>query len=617
MEDHEAVDFAEQLIRSSDAAIIAESLDGIVTFWNPAAERIFGYTAEEMTGQAIDRIAAPDRPREMAEIMELIGRGERIQEHETLRRRKDGSLVRVLLTVTPVYDRQGRVVGATKIARDITERRDTEARLRTILDTAPDAIIAIDPAGKILSFSQAAEAMFGYSAVAVIGRNVSMLMAEPHASAHDGYLAHFLDTGERRVIGIGREVEARRADGTIFPIELAVGEVRLPETRMFTGFIRDISRRKRLEAELAQAQKMEAVGQLTGGLAHDFNNLLSVVAGNLEMLESHIGEGPDPAEAAELLGEARAATERGAELAARLLAFGRRQALRPAPTDINALVSGMVVLLRRSLGSAITVETRLAANLPWTLVDPGQVETVLLNLSLNARDAMPDGGQVLIETRALRIEPDIALLHGVTEPGDYLVLSVTDTGSGMDEETLARAFEPFFTTKPVGAGSGLGLSMVYGFAKQSGGSVHIYSEPGVGTTVRLFLPTLTRPERAARQAPKIDSARPPFAGTILVVEDDAAVRRIAIRRLARLGFDTIELDNGSTALVALRANPEIALLFSDVVLADSISGIDLALAARGSRPDLPGPADLGLYGSGDVEGKRHARRRAVAAKALY
>ncbi len=577
----EAPDAPLAFARSFEAALIGKSLDGIITSWSEGAENLFGYRADEIIGRSIHVLAPPGREAEMDELLARTARGETFDQFETIRRRKDGTLVRVLLTLNPVHDTEGCIVGISKIARDITEHRSTEARLRSILDTAPDGIVVIDPRGTVRSFSQAAERMFGYAAEEVVGRNVSMLMAEPHAAAHDGYLARYLETGERRIIGIGREVEARRADGSTFPIELAVGEVDLPETRLFTGFIRDASKRKRLENDLAQAQKMEAVGQLTGGLAHDFNNLLAVISGNLEMLESHVAGG----EAAELLAEARLATERGAELAARLLAFGRRQTLRPLAIDVNELVGKMAPLFRRTLGSPVMIETRLAAGLPRTMADPGQIETALLNLALNARDAMPKGGRLVIETGLLHVDADYAAQQAETLPGDYVVLAVTDSGIGMSAETRGRAFEPFFTTKAVGEGSGLGLSMVYGFVKQSGGHVQIYSEPGLGTTVRLFLPAI-RAEMPAADDEAAPSP-PPGRAIVLVVEDDPAVRRVAERRLARLGYSTIDAATGAAGIAALEAHPEIAVLFTDIVLAGGMSGLDLAIAARAARPELP------------------------------
>lgn len=703
------------IVESSEAAIIGKTLDGIVTSWNRSAERIFGYTAAEMIGQPIDVIAAPSRPREMKQILKRIRRGEQVERLETERRRKDGRVIQIALVVSPIRDRRGRVIGASKVASDITAQMDAaarlraeserveelshalnlapvivrtldgkillwgqglrslygwtaeeaigriahellgtefptpraeidaellrtgewrgelvhrhrdghrlviatqwalhrdasgtpvsvlmvnwdvtepkraqlmieerEARLRSVLETAPDAIITIDARGIVQSFSIAAERLFGYSAGEVIGLNVSMLMPSPYREQHDGYIERYLRTGEKHIIGIGREVEARKKDGTIFPMELAVGEVKLDGTPIFTGFIRDLTARARMEADLRQAQKMEAIGQLTGGLAHDFNNLLTVISGNLEMLEARI----DEASHRELIKEAQGAAELGAQLSNRLLAFGRRQPLNPKPTHLNALVQGMSDLLRRTLGEQIQIETRLTSDIPATVVDSGQVENALLNLTINARDAMPSGGRVIIETASADIDADYVDVHAEAAPGHYVTLAVTDTGVGMSPDVRRRAFDPFFTTKGPGAGTGLGLSMVYGFTKQSGGHVQLYSEVGLGTTVRMYLPAQVAPVVERATAGTAPSAPTGAGGTILVVEDDPRVRRVSVRRLKQLGYIVTEAENGPAALAVLDRSDVIDLLFTDIVMAGGMTGVDLAREARRRRPGL-------------------------------
>ncbi|HVA14916.1 MAG TPA: PAS domain S-box protein [Stellaceae bacterium] len=696
------------IVHSTDAAIIGKTLDGVVTSWNVAAERIFGYSAAEMIGKPIEIIASPSRPNEMSEILGRVRRGERVERFETERRRKNGEIVDVLLTVSPILDRRGKIIGASKVAHDITAQKNTEtrlgelsqalglapimlrgldgtiqlwggglerlygytaaeaagksvqdllrtrfpipldelqaelmkagrwegecvrihrdghrmivsvqwtlfrgvtgpgsvveidldlteerrsqtmleereARLRSVLETAPDAVITIDERGIIQSFSQAAEKLFAYNAGEVIGHNVKMLMPQPYQREHDGHLSRYRRTSEKHIIGIGRKVEAQRKDGTVFPMELSVGEVGEPgQNRIFTGFIRDLSAREKIEEDLRQAQKMEAVGQLTGGLAHDFNNLLTAISGNLEMLEPRLAEADDR----ELLKEAQEATELGAQLARRLLAFGRRTPLRPQSVDLNAIVLSMADFLRRTLGEAVKLETVLKTGLPQTMADPGQVENVLLNLAINARDAMPKGGRFIIETRHTELDAAYAAEHSEVSPGNYVMLAVTDTGTGMTEEVKRRAFEPFYTTKGPGAGSGLGLSMVHGFVKQSGGHVQIYSELGHGTTVRIYLPI------HGDASPKSDAPAPPAAAhprhreVILAVEDDPRVRRVSLRRLKDLGYTVLEADNGAAAMAIIERGEHFDLLFTDIVMAGGMSGIELAQKAREKRPDL-------------------------------
>jgi PAS domain S-box-containing protein len=538
--------------------------------------RLFRDGVEVQTGQAPIRRAL---------------RGEDVRNEEWEVRFENGRSLTLLYNASPVRDPGGAVTGAISAAVDITARKrseaashESEARLRSILDTAPEALITISETGIVESFSRSAQSLFGYSAEEVIGRNVSMLMPEPYRSEHDGYLERYRSTGEKRIIGIGRIVSGQRKDGSHFPIELAVGEVQSAAGRLFTGFIRDISATQRVEQELRHAQKMEAVGQLTGGIAHDFNNLLTVILGNLEMLEMRLHDRRQ----LELVTEARETAEHGAQLTARLLAFGRRQPLQPQLTDVGRLLGELTPLLRRTLGETITVRSRSDTDLREVLVDPPQLQNAILNLAINARDAMPSGGRLTITAENAELDPDFARLHPEVREGRYVLVAVTDTGVGMSNEVQERAFEPFFTTKQVGSGSGLGLSMVYGFAKQSGGHASIYSEPGHGTTVRLYLPQAALSEGADDVRPT--GTRPDHyrahGETVLVVEDEPRVRRITISRLEDLGYRVLDAPNGPSALTVLDAHPEFDLLFTDMVMPAGMTGADLAIAARDKRPEI-------------------------------
>lgn len=575
------------LLETGPMPVLLLSSELTVREMNSEAERLYGVARREVVGQNYFTALDPQQRGGLtAEDFAQVLRGRPARSMEGRVHRPDGSELVLLWNASRLRDGQKDAFDIVAVAQDISQRqraesalREREARLNSIIETAPEAVITIDVHGIVQSFSVAAERLFGYEAGEVIGRNISMLMPSPHQENHDKYLQNYMTTGEKRIIGIGRRVEAKRKDGTTFPVELAVGEATFGKTRIFTGFIRDLSIRTKLEDQLRQSQKMEAIGQLTGGLAHDFNNLLTVISGNLEMLERRLTD-PDQRE---MLTEAQDATEIGARLTGRLLAFGRRQPLEPKPIDLGALVLGMGDLLRHSLGEPVRLEMRLASGLPATLADPGEVENVLLNLAINARDAMPDGGSFIVETAAEHIGPMDAQDFANVPPGDYVVLSVTDSGMGMSPEVQQRVFEPFFTTKSAGQGTGLGLSMVYGFVKQSGGHITLYSEVGIGTTFRIYLPTIG----AGIPVPARDGHRPAVGQgeVILVVEDDDRVRRISLRRLTDLGYTTIEEDTAAAALARIARGEAIDLLFTDVVMAD-MSGIDLAELARRYRPNL-------------------------------
>jgi PAS domain S-box-containing protein len=468
-----------------------------------------------------------------------------------------------------------------RVQNDLAGR---EAHLRSILDTVPEAMVVINEVGIISSFSAAAERLFGYSADEVCGRNVKMLMPSPDREAHDGYLSRYLTTGERRIIGYGRVVTGQRKDGSVFPMELAVGEALTGGERIFTGFIRDLTSRHKIEEELRQSQKMEAIGQLTGGLAHDFNNLLTVISGNLEMIENKLAD----EKLLVLLREAQDAADDGAKLTGQLLAFGRRQPLNPKLVDIGQLVTGFSDLLRRTLGETIEFRTVVTGASNEALVDASQLQNALLNLTLNARDAMPKGGKLTIEISRVKLDVDYAQMYPHVRTGDYVLISVTDTGMGMTPEVKEKAFEPFFTTKGVGAGTGLGLSMVYGFAKQSGGNIQLYSEPGQGTSVRIFLHAAQKDVIAASSNEDVSRPAPIPGGTekILVVEDDPRVRRVAISRLTDFGYQVVEAANGKEALEQLERHDNIALLFTDIVMPGGITGDELAQRVREERPNM-------------------------------
>ncbi len=460
------------------------------------------------------------------------------------------------------------------------ELQDSESRYRAIFETAVDAIIVSDQHGIIQEFSRAAEAMTGYRAAELIGQNMRVLLPPAMRQEPERYTARYLWTI--------KELEVCRKDGSVFPAHLSIAEWWAGGHRHFTGILRDLSaqhhehvERTKLEAQLHQAQKMEAIGNLTGGMAHDFNNMLGVIIGNIDLLRDLKGDDPD---IDELSREALDAAFRGADLTRRLLAFARQQPLRPQHVDVNELVSGITRLLRRTIGEDIEISLDLTPELWPVVVDPAQLEASLTNLATNARDAMPDGGRLMIVTGNRTLDTDYAAQHAEVVAGGYVMLEVSDTGCGMTPEVMHRIFEPFFTTKSRDKGTGLGLSMVFGFIKQSGGHIGVYSEPGIGTTFRLFLPRIAEDVLLAEQS----AATPLLHGrgeSVLVVEDNEALRRVVTRQLGELGYRVLAAANAAAGLELLDRQ-SIDLLLTDIVMPGGINGRELAHRARQRWPGI-------------------------------
>jgi PAS domain S-box-containing protein len=461
--------------------------------------------------------------------------------------------------------------------------RAVEDRFRLVVEAATDyAIFMLDPNGNVISWNPGAQRIKGYTAEEIVGEHFSRFYTE--ADRENGIpqklLALATQNGKHEI-----ESWRVRKDGTTFWASIVIAAIRdqAGELLGFAKITRDLTERRNAEERLRQAQKMEAIGQLTGGVAHDFNNLLTVISGNLETILRRL-----PDQAADLRRPANAALHgamRAAVLTQRLLAFARRQALEPKSLSINELVTGMSEMLRRTLGENIRVETVLGAGLWPAFVDANQLENAVLNLAINARDAMPDGGKLTIETGNVYFDDDYAAAADVPA-GQYVGLFVSDTGIGMTAETRSKAFDPFFTTKEIGQGTGLGLSQVYGFIRQSGGHVKIYSEVGSGTTLKVYLPR--HHATAATAEDQMAAAPIPRANdeTILVAEDDPDVRNFTVEMLHELGYRIIEAPDGPAALRLLDANRDIVLLFTDVGLPGGMNGRQLADEAKRRRPDL-------------------------------
>ena len=457
--------------------------------------------------------------------------------------------------------------------------RESEARTRAMIDAALDAVVMINSSGEVLEFNPAAEAIFGYTRADVIGKEMVELIIPPSfREAHREGFARHLRTGESTILGRRLELSGLRADGTTFPVELAITRVRVGDDAAFAGYVRDISEQRVLEEQLRQSQKMEAIGSLAGGIAHDFNNILMVIRSCAALT---LGRNPDEDVERNVVQIDRAA-ERAAHLTRQLLAFSRQQVLRPEESDINEIVTQTLNLVDRLIGENIVTTTSLDRYVESIVVDRGQLGQIILNLAVNARDAMPTGGTLSIRTANVVLDASYTAEHADVEPGPYVLLQITDSGIGMDETTRGRIFDPFFTTKD--DGTGLGLATVYGVVKQSNGHIWVYSEPGHGTTFKLYFPAASASAPAPAPAPEIGS----LAGseTILLAEDEAEVRSLIAKSLRLHGYTVIEACNGIEALELAGERESIDLLLTDVVM-PGMNGRELFEQLSERHPDLP------------------------------
>jgi PAS domain S-box-containing protein len=463
---------------------------------------------------------------------------------------------------------------AAQLLRQVNEAqralRESMTRLTAVVETAVDGVILFDAQARILLFNPACERLFGYRADEVMNLDIGMLMERPSSTGH----ARRFATGEAAGL---------RKDGSTFPMDLSVGQAWQDGELIYVGIVHDLAARKLTEQQLQQAQKMETVGQLSGGIAHDFNNLLTVIIGNAEHLSEQLKARPDLRQFADDICESG---ERGAELTQQLLAFSRRQLLQPQAIDCRELLESMLKLFKRTFRENIEIRTAFGLGTIQAFADRAQLESAVLNLALNAQDAMPTGGTLTLSTELAAIDDNYRALHPEVASGRYALISVTDDGEGMTPDVIEHAFEPFFTTKEVGKGSGLGLSMVYGFAKQSDGHVSIYSEQGLGTTVRIYLPRVGA-EHSPADALESEDPAPRGHETILIAEDDPFVRSSVILRVEALGYRVVAAVNGKEALQRLRADPGIDMLFTDIIMPGGMSGWELADQARRIRPGLP------------------------------
>ena len=560
----------------SDYSIFAISAEGRILSWNSGARTIHGYEADEIVGQPLDLLyTAGDRQRGVPAAGLEIARRKGRHDTEGWRIRKDGTTFWASVVINALHAEGGQLAGFVKIVRDMTDKKaahdavlESERRFRIMVHGVTDyAIFMLSPEGLVTNWNSGARRIKGYTADEIIGSHFSRFYLPEDAAA--GLPQRGLDAAAKdgRFEAEGWRV---RKDGTRFWAHVVIDAIREDDGTLagFAKITRDITERmesNRLLEDarkaLFQSQKMEAIGKLTGGVAHDFNNVLQVLRGNLELLDKrHAGD----VWTRERLDKALDAVERGAKLASQLLAFGRQQPLQPVVINLAPAIRGMDDLLRRALGETIEMETVVAGGLWNTLVDIHQLENVILNLAINARDAMPDGGKLTMELANAMLDDQYVTGVPDVPAGQYVMLAVTDTGTGMPPEVVEQAFEPFFTTKAEGQGTGLGLSTAYGFVRQSGGHARIYSEVGYGTTIRIYLPRST--ETAVEPPPRPSVKLQGGTETILVVEDDLKVQSTVVDTLSGLGYRVLKADSTEEALTVIRSGVHLDLLFTDVVM---------------------------------------------------
>ena len=604
----------QSLVQSvTDYAIYMLDRAGNVRSWNAGAQRFKGYTPEEIIGEHFSQFYTPEeRQQDIPRIaLETAAREGRF-EAEGWRVRKDGSRFWANVVIDPIRDSAGELVGFAKVTRDLTERRAaeeelraSEERFRLLVQSVTDyAIYMLDREGRVSSWNAGAARFKGYTADEIIGEHFSRFYSAEDREAGIPRVALEKAEHEGRFEAEGWRI---RKDGSRFWASVIIDPVRNDAGELigFAKVTRDMTEKRAIEEELRQSQKMEAVGQLTGGLAHDFNNLLTGLSGSLEMMKARVAQGRT-ADFERYFMAAEGAVKRASALTHRLLAFSRRQTLDPKPTDVNRLLNSLEELLRRTVGLGIEIEVVGSGSLWPTLVDSNQLENAVLNLCINARDAMPDGGKITIETANKWLDDKTARGHDLP-PGQYVSVCVTDTGTGMSREIAAKAFDPFFTTKPLGEGTGLGLSMIYGFARQSGGQVRIYSEEGQGTTVCIYLPRIAESatvENDMESTPPVEAVGD--GEVVLLIDDEPIIRMLIAEVLGEAGYAVIEASDGQTGLSVLDSKAKVDLLVTDVGLPGGMNGRQVADAARAKRPDLKvlfitGYAENAVIGSGRLD----------------
>ncbi len=576
-------------------SILLTAMDG---FWlvdtqgklievNDIYSKMSGYTLPELLGLHISDLEDVETKEEIAVHMKkIIEQGK--DRFESRHRRKDGSIFDVELSVQyRSFDGGSFVVFIQDISKRKKEEEivlENELKLKTILENILDAVLIINRRGIIQLANKSTETIFGYTASELIGKNINMLMPNPYKDEHDSYLLNYLETGKKKIIGIGREIVGIRKNEEIFPIELAISEWKFKNEIFFTGTVKDISYKKTVEEQLKQSQKLEALGQIAGGIAHDFNNILAILMGNLELIQRKI-----PSDNPSMLKKIESslnAVERGSQLTKKLLAFARKQVFSPEIYDLNFIIQDMYEMIERVLGKQIKVDLKISELPLPILIDKNELENVILNLAINARDAMNDVGILTIRTRQVQ-NPKLANEEIHNSDNVFAELSIIDTGCGIPPHLMQKIFEPFFTTKPKGKGTGLGLSLTYGFIKQSNAHIHVYSEESKGTCFKLYFLIKDNQNYPKVESTKIIEKKDSLSQdkVVLVVDDEPSMLNIASSLLSDLGFQVITASNALDGKNILKKT-SVNLVISDIIMPGEMNGITFASYIKENFPTV-------------------------------
>jgi len=578
-------------VESSPSGLLMVDPDGRIVLVNREVERLFGYPREELLGQSVDLLVPESMRKGHSAFRDTFLSDPKVRAmgvgRDLYGLRRDGTRVPVEIGLTPVATERGMFVLSSIV--DISARKSAEARFRAAVESSPAGMVMVDQKGRIVLVNREVERLFGYDRTELVGTSIERLVPERFRGRHPGFREGFFNAPDVRAMGAGRDLFGLRKDGSEVPIEIGLNPIEMEEGLFVLSSIVDISERQReererkeLEAQLRQAQKLEAVGTLAGGVAHDFNNILSAILGYAELLEDQIRD-PD---AVRDLDELKQFVGRGRSLVQRIQAFGRRQEARRVPLALARPLDEVTRFLRSSLGPGVEIESRAAPDTPRILGDPSAMHQVIMNLGMNAAQAMRGGGRLSLEVEGLYVTDSRARRHPELREGPHAVLSVRDTGAGIPPEVRERVFEPFFTTKPAGSGSGLGLAIVHGIVREHDGAIELESEVDVGTTVRVFLPAVELEEQDQEPQPRSEVTRG-RGERVLYVEDEPGIAAVGRRGLERLGYEVTVGKDGQTALELFQADPDAFDIVVTDYLMPRMNGLELTQAVANLRPGLP------------------------------